>query len=186
MNLSVVIGNLGADAEVVSSNGKQFISLSIADSRKFTKQDGTEVNETNWVDAIIPNADHPILPYLKQGVKVCVVGQSTLRVYSSKKDRMMKAGQTIHVQTIELCGGQSESVPRQLIDPTSGALIGTQKFYWCSYDTKGMTENDTRELLDQRGSRYIVNNKGFVAPVASTSEESALQARSSSQSSSQS
>lgn len=186
MNLSVVIGNLGADAEVVSSNGKQFISLSIADSRKFTKQDGTEVNETNWVDAIIPNADHPVLPYLKQGVKVCVVGQSTLRVYSSKKDRMMKAGQTIHVQTIELCGGQSESVPRQLIDPTSGALIGTQKFYWCDYDTKGMMANDTRELIDQRGNRYIVNNKGFVAPMTPAGEETEQQAQGSNQSNPQS
>lgn len=186
MNLSVVIGNLGADAEVVSSNGKQFISLSIADSRKFTKQDGTEVNETNWVDAIIPNADHPVLPYLKQGVKVCVVGQSTLRVYSSKKDRMMKAGQTIHVQSIELCGGQSESVPRQLIDPTSGALVDTQKFYWCNYDTKGMNASDTRELIDQRGNRYIVNNKGFVAPITPASGETEQQAHGSSQSNPQS
>lgn len=165
MNLATVIGNLGADAEVVSSNGKQFISLSIADSRKYTKEDGTEVNQTNWIDAIISNADHPVLPFLKQGVKVCVVGQSSLRVYSSKKDRMMKAGMTIHVQTIELCGGSSESVPRQLIDPTTGALIDTQKYYWCNYNTKEMKEDDTHELIDQRGNRYLVNKQGFVAAV---------------------
>lgn len=173
MNLSVVIGNLGADAEVVSSNGKQFISLSVADSRKYTKEDGTEVNQTNWIDAIIPNADHPVLPYLKQGVKVCVVGQSSLRVYSSKKDRMMKAGQTIHVQSIELCGGSSDAVPRQLIEPATGALVDTQRFYWCNADTKGMKNGNTRELIDAKGNRYVLNSKGFVAPYVAPEEQEA-------------
>lgn len=181
MNLSTIIGNLGADAEVVSSNGKQFISLSIADSRKYTTQDGREVNETNWVDAIISNADHPVLPYLKQGVKVCVVGNCSLRVYSSKKDRMMKAGQTIHVQSIELCGGQSESVPRQLIDPATGGLVDTQKYYWCNFDTKPLKKDETYGLIDARGNQYVVNKQGFVAPVQPPKEESAEQAQSENQ-----
>lgn len=164
MNQSIVIGNLGADAEVVTSNGQSFISLSIADTRKFKKQDGTEVSETNWIDAVISNAQHPVLPFLKQGVKVCVVGQTSLRVYSSKKDRMMKAGQTIHVNSIELCGGSSDEVPRQLIVPETGALVSTHKAYWVEIDTKGMKQHETRELVDAKGNVFLMNNAGFVVP----------------------
>lgn len=60
-----VIGNLGSDAEVVQSNGKKFVTLSIADSRKFKNADGSEVSQTTWIDAIINDADAPILPYLR-------------------------------------------------------------------------------------------------------------------------
>ena len=28
-----------------------------------------------------------------------------------------------------------------------------------------MKANDVRELIDQRGNRYWLNNKGFVAPI---------------------
>lgn len=165
MNVSVVIGNLGADAEVVNSNGQQFVSLSIADSRKYKKQDGTEVTETNWVDAIINRADHPVLPYLKQGVKVCVIGMNSLRVYSSKKDRMMKAGQTIHVSHIELCGGSSDEVPRQLINPDGGLLHEVTKCFWVDVDTKLWKKDEVHQFIDARGSAYAVNKGGFVSPV---------------------
>lgn len=172
MNLSYVIGNLGADAEVKTANGKSFISLSIADSRKYTTQDGKEVSEINWIDAIISNADHPVLPYLKQGVKVCVIGNASLRVYSSKKDRMMKAGLTIHVLSIELCGGSSDAVPRQLIEPETGRVLQTAKFYWISTDDIKLKKGQTKMLADVRGNEYILDSNGFVAPKPSEANSS--------------
>lgn len=165
MFTGTIIGNLGADAEVRDSNGQKFVSLSIGETRKFKKADGTEITETNWYDATINNAEHPVLPFLKQGVKVCVQGDVSLRVYSSKKDRMMKAGATIRVQKIELCGGSSDDVPRRLIDPDTGAVYETQKYYWINFDTKSMTENEKKYLIDDRGRQYVMDNKGFVAPV---------------------
>lgn len=173
MNQSIVIGNLGADAEVVENNGQKFITLSIADSRKYKKQDGSEVSQTNWVDAIINNPDHPILPFLKQGVKVCVIGNTSLRIYSSKKDRMMKAGMTIHVNTIELCGGSSEAVPRQLIDPSSGQIFDVQKYYWVNRDNKSMKKDEFYTLIDTKGKQYSMSKGGFVTPVQG--EETAQQ-----------
>lgn len=164
MNLSFIIGNLGADAEVKTANGKQFISLSIADSRKYTTQDGKEVSEINWVDAIISNADHPVLPYLKQGVKVCVMGNASLRVYSSKKDRMMKAGLTVHVLSIELCGGSSDPVPRQLIEPETGRVVQTQKYYWISPEDIKLEKGEARTLVDVKGNEYVMGANGFVNP----------------------
>ena len=159
-----VIGNLGADAEVVSSNGNKFVTLSIAHTRKFTQPDGKQTEQTDWVDAIINNVEHPVIPYLKRGVKVFVYGSARMRVYSSKKDRMMKAGLTINVQSIELCGGQSELVPRSLIDPDTAAVYNTQKYYWTDAPTKGMRSADTKVLVDERGGEYVMDFHGFVAP----------------------
>lgn len=165
MFTSFVIGNLGSDAEVVSSNGSQFVTLSIADSRKFKQEDGTEKTVTTWIDAIISNANHPVLPFLKQGVKVCVYGNVSLRVYSSKKDRMMKAGATIHVISIELCGGSSDDVPRQLIDPQTGLVHDVSKHYWVGRDNSKMKKDELYELIDMRGRHYSMNKAGFVIPV---------------------
>lgn len=166
-----VIGNLGADAEVVENNGRKFVTLSVADSRKFKKQDGTEASQTTWIDAIINNIDHPVLPFLKQGVKVCIYGNISLRVYSSKKDRMMKAGATIHVLSIELCGGSMDDVPRQLIDPNTGLVYDVTKHYWVGRDNKDMKAADIYTLVDMKGRQYNMSKAGFVTPVA-TSENS--------------
>lgn len=159
-----VIGNLGSDAEVVESNGKKFVTLSIADSRKFKNADGAEVTQTTWIDAIINNVDAPILPYLRQGVKVCVYGNVSLRVYSSKKDRMMKAGATIHVLSIELCGGSSDDVPRELIDPETAMVFQTNKYYWVNRDNSKMKEDEMFTLVDAKGRSYQMNKQGFVIP----------------------
>lgn len=170
MFTSVVIGNLGSDAEVVRSNGKEFVTLSIADSRKFKDANGNETTQTTWIDAIIGNIDHPVLPFLKQGVKVCVYGNVSLRVYSSKKDRMMKAGATIHVLSIELCGGSSDDVPRQVIDPTTGQVFDTTKHYWINRDNSKMKKDELYQLIDQRGREYMMNKAGFVVPVPVNTE----------------
>jgi len=159
-----VIGNLGSDAEVVQSNGKKFVTLSIADSRKFKNADGAEVSQTTWIDAIINDADAPILPYLRQGVKVCVYGNVSLRVYSSKKDRMMKAGATIHVLSIELCGGSSDTVPRELIDPETAMVFKTNKYYWVNRDNSKMKKDEMFTLVDAKGRPYQMNKQGFVIP----------------------
>lgn len=159
-----VIGNLGSDAEVVQSNGKKFVTLSIADSRKFKNADGAEVSQTTWIDAIINDADAPILPYLRQGVKVCVYGNVSLRVYSSKKDRMMKAGATIHVLSIELCGGSSDTVPRELIDPETAMVFQTNKYYWVNRDNSKMKKDEMFTLVDAKGRPYQMNKQGFVIP----------------------
>lgn len=167
-----IIGNLGADAEVRKSNGKEFVALSIADSRKFKKEDGSEQTITNWYDAIISNVNHPVIPFLKQGVKVCVQGQCSLRVFSSKKDRMMKAGATCHVETIELCGGSSDDVPRRIIDPQTAQVFEVSKHYWIGVDTKSWKKDDIATFVDERGRQYLVNKGGFVSPVTEELPES--------------
>lgn len=166
-----VIGNLGADVEIKNNNGSQFAAFRVANSTKYKTQDGREVENTDWIDCSLNNVESKVLPYLKAGVKVFVRGNGSLRVYSSKKDRMMKAGLQVSVSEVELCGGSSELVPRQLVDPDNGSLIDTQKFYWCNAPTKGMKKDDIKLLVDTKGNKYLMNHQGFVAPEVQQGEE---------------
>ena len=161
-----VIGNLGADAEVKNVNGSKFVSMRVAHVDKWTTQGGEKKEVTTWIDVTMNDTESKVLPYLKTGVKVFIRGNASLRVYSSPKDRVMKAGLQISAREVELVGGVAELVPKQIIDPATSEIIDVQKYYWCNGSTKGMKANDTRELIDQRGNRYLMNNKGFVAPSA--------------------
>ena len=85
----------------------------------------------------------------------------------------MKAGLQISTREIELVGGVAELVPKQIIDPATSEIVDVQKYCWCNGNTKGMKASDTKEMIDQRGNRYIMNNKGFVAPVTTAPEDAA-------------
>lgn len=166
-----LIGNLGADVEIKSANGSQFATFRVADTTKYKTQQGEDRETTNWIDCTMNNVESKVLPYLKAGVKVFVRGNASLRVYSSKKDRCMKAGLQVSVLEVELCGGNNDLVPRQIIDPSDGSIHDTQKFYWCDVPTKGMKKDDLKELVDIRGNQYIMNNGGFVAPAPQETTE---------------
>lgn len=159
-----VIGNLGADVEIKESNGSKFATFRVADTTKFKAQDGQDREITNWIDCTLNNVESRVLPYLKAGVKVFVRGNGSLRVYSSKKDRCMKAGMQISVNEVELCGGNNDAVPRQLIDPDNGQIFDSQKYYWCNAPIKGMKKEDAKLLVDHRGNRYLMDFHGFVMP----------------------
>ena len=165
-----IIGNLGADCEVKESNGNKFGACRVAHTEKYTDAQGNVHDSTIWVDVVIPDADNKVIPYLKAGVKVFVRGNANLRVYSSQKDRCMKAGLTINAREIELCGGSSDAVPRQLIDPTNGQLFDVSKYYWVDKSTKGMKKSDVVDMTDAKGGRYQMDSLGFVVPFVDESE----------------
>lgn len=170
-----VIGNLGADCEVKNEQGYKFATFRVAHSERWTDADGKEQTQVIWIDCTINNIESKVIPFLKAGVKVFVRGFGTLRVYSSKKDRMMKAGLTCKVLEIELCGGGHDDVPRQLIEPSSGALVDVTKHYWANIDTKNIKKDEFFELIDKQGNRYKGNKAGFVVPVVEQPEEEAPQ-----------
>ena len=166
-----IIGNLGADAEVKESNGIKFVTMRIAHSDSYKDDAGNKHEKTVWIDATMNDAESKLLPYLKQGVKVFVRGNASLRVYSSPKDRCMKAGCTVSVREIELVGGSSDDVPRQLIDPNTGALLEVSKHYWINRDNKDMKKDETKLFVDSRGNQYRMEKGGFVVPVTPENTE---------------
>lgn len=163
-----IIGNIGGNAEVKNDNGRKYVQFSVADSRKYKKEDGTEVEVTNWVSCFLRNLDSAVVPFLKKGTRVFVRGNGELRLFSSAKDRMMKPGLSINVAEVELVGGSaSDEVPRELALPT-GQLVGITKLYWI--DVTKMQEKPT-VMYDRRGNPYNIDANGFIyAPAKSTDQ----------------
>ena len=159
-----LIGNIGADAEIKDFQGNKFVTFRVAHSSKYKDAQGNDTESTTWVDVTMNDVESKVIPFLKQGVKVFVRGNASLRVYSSPKDKMMKAGLQVSAWEIELCGGQSDDVPRQLIDPSNGQLFDVTKHYWCNRTTDDIKKDEYYELFDKKGHSYMMNYGGFVVP----------------------
>ena len=113
-----VIGHLGANVEIKSADGKQFATCRIAHTDKFTDAQGVVHSTTQWVDVII-NAQSKVLPYLVTGTQVFVRGDANLRVYSSAKDKCMKAGITIRANEIQLLSSKPKSDEQTKENPST-------------------------------------------------------------------
>lgn len=153
-----LIGNVGADAQLQAKDGRKFTTFRVAHNDVWTDQTGQEHRTSIWVDCVMN--DHPkVAEYIKAGTQVCVWGTITLRVYSSAKDRCMKAGMQINVRSIELLGGKNDEVPTRLYD-SQGVQHDVSKWY--------LTDVKSTTLMSQRGVQFTVDKKGWVKPLAPT------------------
>lgn len=150
----IVIGNVGADAEKKSINGSEFTTFKLAHNDRWRDQSGQEHNSTVWVDCTL-NGHPAVADFIKAGTQLAVIGSANLRVYSSAKDRCMKAGLQVSVRTVELLGGVSDAVPARLYD-TEGQLHVVEKLYH--------TNVAYTPLMSQRGVRFFTDKDGFVVP----------------------
>lgn len=158
-----LVGKLGTDAQKQSKDGRNFTTFRVAHNDDWTDQAGQRHSSVIWVDCIMN--DHPkVADYLKQGTLVCVTGSVKLRVFSSEKERCMKAGMQINVQRIELLGGSSDDVPRRLYDK-DGVQHDVKKYY--------LTDVKDAVLVSQHGQRFTVDNKGWCRPDATQPSDAA-------------
>lgn len=152
----ILIGNLGADAEFKNENGHEFTAFRVGHNESWKDANGNKQSRTQWVDVVM-NGKPNVLPYLKKGTMVFVIGSVTTRVYSSAKDRCMKAGITVNANRVELLGGTNEAVPRQLVD-SQGQTYFVQK--WYHVNTK-----DTK-LMSTDGREFTIDSNGWCYPIA--------------------
>lgn len=159
-----LIGNIGANAEIKNSDGREFVTFRVAHNESYTAADGQKVEKSAWVDVTMncSNGRPAVLPYLVKGALVFVTGNVSLRAYSSEKDRCWKAGMTIHCQNLGLLGGQTDPVPRRLFTK-AGVQIDVEKYYHVN--------TDNTELLDSRGNVYTIDSNGWVGGVQSKQED---------------
>ena len=157
------IGHIGGDAECKNSNGKEFTTFRIAHTDKWTDESGQVHEQTTWVDCII-NGKPAVMEYLKKGQLVYVAGSSTLRVYSSAKDRCMKAGMTINVRNIELLGGAADIVPKVLYDATTGAQVDVVKYYQAAALVRDMEQPEWLPLVSRSQARFVADRNGWIQP----------------------
>lgn len=89
----------------------------------------------------------------------------------------MVAGIQVAAMEIELCGGNNDIVPRQLVVPESGQLVDVTKYYWCNADTKSLKKEETALLIDTRANEYLLNKQGFVIPKPKAEEQAEANAQ---------
>lgn len=154
---AILIGNIGADAKVNVKDGSEFTTFRVAHNDTWTDANGTQHSNTLWVDCIM-NGKPNVVEYLKQGTQVAIMGNVTLRTYSSEKDRCIKAGMTIKVTRVELLGGKADVVPSRLYDE-NGVQHDIMKAYY--------TDKGKKTLRSQRGQVYACDKNGWVTPVMS-------------------
>lgn len=161
---ATVIGHLGADAEIKSYNGKEFVSFRVAHSERFTSQSGEQKERTQWVSCALNGDGGQLTKYLKKGQLVAVMGDCTLGLANSQVMRSMVPTCNLHVNNIELLGGApSDDLPRQLADE-NGQLVNVIKFYSMTQDdfNRVNPNGNAVTLYDTRGGRYILDAGGFV------------------------
>lgn len=112
-----LIGNLGADAKVVTENGYSFVSFNVAHTDKWRDNEEKLHESTQWISCILNDVNAPVVQYLIKGKQVFVRGRVSLRCYSSEKARAWVAGMTVKVSELELLGGGDK--PSQDMEETT-------------------------------------------------------------------
>lgn len=156
-----VIGHLGADAEFKNANGKEFVTFRVANTEKWTDDAGQVHENTTWVDCIL-NGRPNVANFLKRGQQVYAAGSLSLRVYSSAKDRCMKAGATINVKQIELLGGKTDDVPSVLYTEDGAHEVRVGKFFYAPDLVDFQKEGEKTTLVSKTGERYIADEDCWV------------------------
>lgn len=152
---ATVIGNVGADAQVQNKDGREFVTFRVAHNDTWTGQDGVQHTNVIWVDCVM-NGHPKVTEFIKAGTQVVVIGNVSLRVYSSAKDKCMKAGMTVNVANVQLLGGSTDEVPRRLYD-ANGVQHDVDKWY--------LTDVKQTQLMSQRGQQFAVDAYGWVKPI---------------------
>lgn len=156
-----IIGNLGADAELRSYNGQEFIAFRVAHTEKYTDSQGQTQEQTTWVDCTKNGANTELLKYLTKGTKVYVVGRPQFRIFDSAKYRTKLVGVSLFANQIELCGQSAKPLcPSELYDDEGVAHHVYTFFTLSDQDTAAYG----KILKDKDLKQYEVNSQGFVLP----------------------
>lgn len=169
---SIIIGNLGANAHVENNNGRPFVSFSVGHNDKFTREDGTVVERTQWISCALNGDGGKLLPFLTKGRQVYVEGRTTLRCYSSEKERRFVAGANLSVDHLELIGGVSDEVPRYLHDE-QGLRHNVYKAYYVDMEeaVAVLAGRQSAPLLSAAGEPFVLVPGGWIAKEQAAPQE---------------
>lgn len=128
LNKVMLIGNLGADPEVRSTNnGSRVATLSVATSRQWTGQSGDKQEKTEWHRVVCWNNKGSGLAdiaekYLKKGDKVYIEGRIEYRTWEDREKQTRYVTEIIARELIMLGGSRGGGAPAGV-----GAAVGAGK-----------------------------------------------------------
>ncbi len=116
LNKVMLIGNLGADPEVrTTNNGSRVAQFSLATSRQWTTQGGEKQEKTEWHKCVAWNTGRggsgladTIEKYLKKGDRVYVEGRIEYRTYEDK-EKQTRYVTEINVRELVMLSGRSDA-----------------------------------------------------------------------------
>ena len=157
-----LVGHLGADCETKTADGREFTTYRVAHTERYKDQAGDVHETTTWVDCIMDG--HPsVANYLRRGTQVFVTGSASVRLYSSPKDKCMKAGLQVRVRNVELLGGRADDIPGRLFDANDGHEIAIFKFFQARDLVRGADGVEFYPLVSMRGDRFVADRNGWVS-----------------------
>ena len=106
-NKVIIAGNLTRDIEIrYTQSGSAIASTGIATTRKFKAQDGTQKEETLFVDLTFFNRSAEIAnQYLRKGSKILVDGRLKLDQWEAQ-DGSKRSKHSITVESIQMLGNK--------------------------------------------------------------------------------
>ena len=113
LNKVMLIGNLGADPEVRSTNnGTRVATLSLATSRQWTTQGGEKQEKTEWHRCVVWNRRQSGLAdvvekYLKKGDRIYVEGRIEYRTWQDREGQTRYTTE-INVQDMVMLSGRGD------------------------------------------------------------------------------
>lgn len=158
---ALLVGHLGGDAEVKTKDGREFVTMRVAHSERWTDENGQLHENTVWVDCIMDGRPK-VVEFLKRGTIVCVTGAAMTRLYSSAKERCMKAGLQIRVLSINLVGSKPDVVPSRLYSTEDGREMVVNKYYQCPELVRKEDDVEWYPLVSRSGDRFVVDRNGWV------------------------
>lgn len=107
MNRVILIGNLGADAELKYTNsGQPVASMRLATSEKWQGKDGQQQERTDWHSLTLwGKRAEALAKYLTKGSRIAVQGRIQYREYEGR-DGNKRWSTDIIVDDVELLGGR--------------------------------------------------------------------------------
>ena len=114
MNKVIMIGNLSKDVELrYAPSGSAIATTSIAVSRKFKKQDGSQGEEVCFIDLIFFGRSGEIAnQYLSKGKKVLIEGRLKLDQWTDQQG-VKRSKHSVTVESMEMLGDrQQDSSPK--------------------------------------------------------------------------
>ena len=103
MQKTLIIGHLGRDAEAREVNARQFLTFNLAETTKRKSANGEVVESTTWYEC--NTSQMGVMPYLKKGQQVMVIGRTYANAYVSKQTGELAVAMKCAVQELQLLGG---------------------------------------------------------------------------------
>lgn len=133
LNKVMLIGNLGADPEVRSTNnGSRVANLSLATGRQWTGQNGEKQEKTEWHRVICWNNKGAQLAdlaekYMKKGDKIYVEGRVEYRTWEDREKQTRYVTEIIAREVILLSSrGAASEGTGEYARSKAGAKVGTE------------------------------------------------------------